>query len=123
MSTKPSQQLKTEDFVSKIECVNLDKLSKRLYLFNCISIQLNSWKESLHPDLIMTLATKNTTSPQKIMLHLLYWTAFMMLHKPFVRPRKQLIYSADKEIDHYKVFPSTLYTHLDSMANYFSLAL
>ena len=37
------------------------------------------------------------------MLHLLYWTSFMLLHKPFVRPRKQLIYSADKEIDHYKV--------------------
>lgn len=69
------------------------------------SLQLNHWKSSLSPDVDITLKSRPTATPHRIMLHLAYWWLFVLLHRPFYHRKTKPgpIHSSDREIDHVKV--------------------
>lgn len=66
------------------------------------SLQLNAWKERLSPEVDITLATRLTATPHRIMMHLTYWWLFMLLHRPFYRRSRAAHGLGSKEIDHVK---------------------
>lgn len=51
----------------------------------------------------MLISNKNDASPEKLMLHAMYWLSFILLHRPFFQRRKRAIPGADKDIDHVKL--------------------
>ena len=74
-----------------------------LYLgsFLC-SLKLNTWRNELAPELEITVKSRSTATPHKLMLHIAYWWLFILLHRPFFRKNRP-IYSTAREIDHVKV--------------------
>lgn len=67
------------------------------------SLQLNTWKGRLCPDVDLTLKTRPTATPHRLTLHLTYWWLFILLHRPFFNRKARPIHGTDKEIDHIKV--------------------
>ncbi|KAJ6616846.1 hypothetical protein B0H10DRAFT_2035936 [Mycena sp. CBHHK59/15] len=61
-----------------------------------IDVQLNCWKSRLGPELDMTLATRPTSTPHRLMMHCTYWW-------PFFHRRARPIHGSDKEVDHVKL--------------------
>ncbi|KAF8152932.1 hypothetical protein B0H34DRAFT_677166 [Crassisporium funariophilum] len=72
-------------------------------LISDIDLKLNTWKGSLAPELEVTVKSRPTATPHKLMLHLAYWWLFILLHRPFFHRKARPIYSADREIDHVKL--------------------
>jgi hypothetical protein len=71
-------------------------------LTTCVSsVQLNTWKERLLPEVEITLASRNTATPHRLMVHLTYWQFFILLHRPFYRRVSRS--NSELEIDHVKV--------------------
>ncbi|TFK32251.1 hypothetical protein BDQ12DRAFT_659410 [Crucibulum laeve] len=70
-------------------------------LISDIDLQLNTWKSSLSPDVDITLKSRPTATPHRLMLHAAYWWLFVLLHRPFYH--RKLRHSSDREIDHVKV--------------------
>ncbi|KAJ7291319.1 hypothetical protein C8J57DRAFT_1491814 [Mycena rebaudengoi] len=68
-----------------------------------IDLELNSWKSQLSPEIDITLANRAKSTPQRLMLHCMYWWCFILLHRPFCNRRSRPIQTSDKEIDHVKV--------------------
>ncbi|KAF7329730.1 Zn(2)-C6 fungal-type domain-containing protein [Mycena kentingensis (nom. inval.)] len=66
-------------------------------------LELNSWKSQLPPELDITLANRNKSTPHRLMLHCEYWWSFIVLHRPFFSRRAQHINNSDREIDHVKL--------------------
>ncbi|KAJ7201488.1 hypothetical protein B0H12DRAFT_1244230 [Mycena haematopus] len=67
-----------------------------------IDLELNNWKSRLPPQLDITLMNRNSSTPQRLMLHLAYWFCFIILHRPFFNRRTQPIQNSDPEVDHVK---------------------
>ncbi|PPQ63888.1 hypothetical protein CVT24_010355 [Panaeolus cyanescens] len=72
-------------------------------LISDIDLKLNTWKGSLPPELEITVKSRPTATPHKLMLHLAYWWLFILLHRPFFYRKAKTIYTADSEIDHVKL--------------------
>jgi hypothetical protein len=66
------------------------------------SVELQEWKEQLSPEIDITLSTRHSALPHRIMLHLAYWWLFILLHRPFYR-RAHLLCRGDQDIDHVKL--------------------
>ncbi|KAF7326433.1 Zn(2)-C6 fungal-type domain-containing protein [Mycena sanguinolenta] len=58
-----------------------------------IDLELNNWKRQLPPQLDITPANRRDSTPQRLMLHLVYWWCSITLHRPFFNRRTP-------EIDH-----------------------
>jgi hypothetical protein len=67
------------------------------------SLELNNWKSQLPPELDITLYNRVNSTPQRLILHCMYWWSFILLHRPFFDPRARSIQSSDPKIDHVKV--------------------
>ncbi|KAF9555002.1 hypothetical protein CPC08DRAFT_643525, partial [Agrocybe pediades] len=74
-----------------------------LFLNVVCSLDLNSWRNRLAPQLEITVKSRATSTPHKLMLHLAYWWLFILLHRPFFHRKARPIYTTDKEIDHVKL--------------------
>ncbi|KAJ6463947.1 hypothetical protein C8R45DRAFT_1024684 [Mycena sanguinolenta] len=61
-----------------------------------IDLELNNWKRQLPPQLDITPANRRDSTPQRLMLHLVYWWCSITLHRPFFNRRTP-------EIDHVKL--------------------
>ncbi|KAF9460391.1 hypothetical protein BDZ94DRAFT_1266118 [Collybia nuda] len=72
-------------------------------LISSIDLQLNTWKSNLSPELDMTLKSRPTATPHRLMMHCTYWWFFILLHRPFYHRRQRPIHSSDREIDHVKL--------------------
>ncbi|KAF8892873.1 hypothetical protein BD779DRAFT_1507469 [Infundibulicybe gibba] len=67
------------------------------------SLELNTWKGQLSPDIDITIKSRPTATPHLLMTHLAYWWLFILLHRPFYHRRPRPIHSSDKDIDHAKL--------------------
>ena len=67
------------------------------------SLQLNTWKDSLPPEVDITPKTRHMATPHQLMVHIAYWWFFILLHRPYFHRKPRVIHSSDKEIDHVKV--------------------
>ncbi|KAJ7594961.1 hypothetical protein C8J56DRAFT_453389 [Mycena floridula] len=84
-----------------------------------IDLQLNTWKGNLPPEVDLTFANRNTATPHKLSMHLIYMLAFILLHRPFMFHRKtRPIYASDKEIDHVKLCKRSAENTMDLLAIY-----
>ncbi|RDB17161.1 Nitrogen assimilation transcription factor nirA [Hypsizygus marmoreus] len=72
-------------------------------LISNIDLQLNTWKSNLTPDLDITLKSRPTATPHRLMMHCTYWWFFILLHRPFYHRRPRPLHSSDREIDHVKL--------------------
>ncbi|KAF8241145.1 hypothetical protein L208DRAFT_1420221 [Tricholoma matsutake] len=72
-------------------------------LISSIDLQLNTWKSHLSPDLDITLKSRSTATPHRLMMHCTYWWFFILLHRPFYHRRPRPLHSSDREIDHVKL--------------------
>ncbi|KJA23958.1 hypothetical protein HYPSUDRAFT_39482 [Hypholoma sublateritium FD-334 SS-4] len=91
-----------------MEVVNsLDKSRSRPFaideVISEIDLNLNTWKGRLSPELDITVKSRPTATPHKLMLHLSYWWLFILLHRPFFQRKSRQIHSTDREIDHVKL--------------------
>ncbi|KAJ7178066.1 hypothetical protein C8R46DRAFT_669176 [Mycena filopes] len=69
-----------------------------------IDLELNNWKSELPPELDITLANRTKSTPQKLMLHLQYWWAFIVLHQPLFPSNNQIPFQhSDPQVDHVKL--------------------
>ncbi|KAG6887908.1 hypothetical protein C0992_010284 [Termitomyces sp. T32_za158] len=69
-------------------------------LISNIDLQLNTWKSNLSPDLDITLKSRPSATPHRLMMHCTYWWFFILLHRPFYNRKHR---STDREIDHVKL--------------------
>lgn len=88
-------------YISRIEYALLF-LIRPGYTHGGDSVQLNAWKDELPDELNLTPSNRNQALPHKLMMHLAYWWAFILLHRPFYR--RACPTPPDKEIDHVKVW-------------------
>ncbi|KAG6811774.1 hypothetical protein H0H92_005904 [Tricholoma furcatifolium] len=69
-------------------------------LISSIDLQLNTWKSNLTPDLDITLKSRPTATPHRLMMHCIYWWFFILLHRPFYHRKNR---PSDRDIDHIKL--------------------
>ncbi|KAG6831081.1 hypothetical protein H0H87_006197 [Tephrocybe sp. NHM501043] len=85
-----------EELISNIECgffLSYVEINSTV-LF---SLQLNTWKSNLTPDLDITLKSRPTATPHRLMMHCTYWWFFILLHRPFYHRKRR---PSDRDIDH-----------------------
>ncbi|KAJ7291268.1 hypothetical protein C8J57DRAFT_1043741 [Mycena rebaudengoi] len=70
---------------------------------NASSLELNGWKSQLPPEIDITPANRAKSTPQRLMLHCLYWSNFIHLHKPFFNQSTRSVRVSGQEIDHVKL--------------------
>ncbi|KAJ7291285.1 hypothetical protein C8J57DRAFT_213548 [Mycena rebaudengoi] len=68
-----------------------------------VDLELNSWKSQLPPEIDITLANRGKSTPQKLMMHCIYWCHFIHLHRPFFSQSARSVKVSDQEIDHIKL--------------------
>ncbi|KAJ7764602.1 hypothetical protein DFH07DRAFT_698722, partial [Mycena maculata] len=91
-------------FVITYKIIDIVYVVGLLVIFSlACSLELNTWKSRLPPELNITLANRAKSTPQRLMLHLTYWWCFIVLHRPFFNRRAQVIQTSDREIDHDKL--------------------
>ncbi|PBK66328.1 hypothetical protein ARMSODRAFT_960314 [Armillaria solidipes] len=78
------------------DVVNLELISK-------MDLQLNNWKSQLCAEVDITSSNRNLSTPHRLMMHLLYWLMFILLHRPFFNRKARPVYSSEREIDHKKL--------------------
>ncbi|KAJ7170905.1 hypothetical protein C8R43DRAFT_875329 [Mycena crocata] len=66
-------------------------------------LELNNWKSGLPPELDITLSNRAKSTPQRLMLHLMYWWCFIVLHRPFFNRRARPVQVSERRIDHVKL--------------------
>ncbi|THH29803.1 hypothetical protein EUX98_g4390 [Antrodiella citrinella] len=71
----------------------------RLTKFFSTSIELNTWKDSLSPEVDLTASSRPVALPHRMTLHLTYWWLLILLHRPFYRRHR----SGAMDIDHVKL--------------------
>lgn len=88
-----------------------------------LDLQLNSWKGGLSHEVDITLSNRNTSTPHKLMMHLIYWLCFILLHRPLFnkKTRPGPIYSSDREIDHVKLCKRAAENIMDLLATWHRL--
>ncbi|KAJ7084068.1 hypothetical protein B0H15DRAFT_784495 [Mycena belliarum] len=67
------------------------------------SLELNTWKDQLPPELDITLSNRAKSTPQRLMLHCMYWWLSIVLHRPFSNRRTRSPPASDKCVDHVKL--------------------
>ncbi|KAG5653175.1 hypothetical protein H0H81_001892 [Sphagnurus paluster] len=70
-------------------------------LISNIDLKLNTWKSNLSADLDITLKSRPTATPHKLMTHCTYWWFFILLHRPFYHRKQRHL--SDRDIDHVKL--------------------
>ncbi|KAH9474420.1 Nitrogen assimilation transcription factor nit-4 [Psilocybe cubensis] len=90
-------------------------------LISDIDLKLNTWRGSLAPELEITVKSRPTATPHKLMLHLAYWWLFILLHRPFFHRKSRPIYSTDREIDHVKLCRRAAENIMELLATWRSL--
>ncbi|KAJ7720832.1 hypothetical protein B0H16DRAFT_1738664 [Mycena metata] len=73
------------------------------HLITEIDLELNKWKSDLPSELDITLSSRGKSTPQRLMLHCMYWWCIMVLHRPFFNRRTRPLQAGDKGIDHVKL--------------------
>lgn len=68
-----------------------------------IDLDLNTWKGRLPPEHDITYSNRAKSTPQRLMLHCMYWWCFIILHRPFCSRRSRPIYASDSTLDHVKL--------------------
>ncbi|KAJ7084052.1 hypothetical protein B0H15DRAFT_990723, partial [Mycena belliarum] len=71
-------------------------------LSDTCSLELSNWKSRLPPQLEITPANRANSTPNRLMLHCVYWWCFIVLHRPFLSQRAQSLQRV-REIDHMKL--------------------
>jgi hypothetical protein len=66
-----------------------------------VSVELNTWKDRVRPEVDVTTSTRATALPHRIMLLLAYWWLHILLHRPFYRTSRAR--NLANAIDHAKV--------------------
>ncbi|KAF8646644.1 hypothetical protein AX16_007143 [Volvariella volvacea WC 439] len=69
-------------------------------LVSMIDLEMNNWKGNLGPELDITIKSRPTSTPHRLVLHLVYWWLFILLHRPFYYQRAQ---PGKKSIEHVKL--------------------
>ncbi|GLB39659.1 putative fungal specific transcription factor [Lyophyllum shimeji] len=69
-------------------------------LISNIDLKLNTWKSNLSANLDITLKSRPTATPHKLMMHCTYWWFFILLHRPFYQRKHR---PSDRDIDHVKL--------------------
>jgi hypothetical protein len=64
-----------------------------------IDARLKAWKVALPQEVDITDANQHKATPHRLMLHLVYWQLFILLHRPFYR-RTRPSAGLEKDIDH-----------------------
>ncbi|KAF9026866.1 hypothetical protein BDZ89DRAFT_832235 [Hymenopellis radicata] len=54
-----------------------------------IDLQLHEWKSQLPPEVELTIHNRSSATPHKLMVHLTFWSVFILLHRPFFHRRKR----------------------------------
>lgn len=86
--------------VSELECVSCVFIPKRrTHISFSRSIELNTWKDSLSPEVDLTASSRPVALPHRMTLHLTYWWLLILLHRPFYRRHR----GGAMDIDHVKV--------------------
>lgn len=85
------------------------------------SLNLNTWNNALAPELQITLKSRPTATPHKLMLHLAYWWLFILLHRPFFRRKAHPIHTSDREIDHVKLCKRAADNIMENLATWRTL--
>ncbi|KAK0484836.1 fungal-specific transcription factor domain-containing protein [Armillaria novae-zelandiae] len=78
------------------DVVNLELISK-------MDLQLNNWKSQLCAEVDITASNRDLSTPHRLMMHLLYWLMFILLHRPLFNRKARTVYSSEGEIDHKKL--------------------
>ncbi|KAJ7481446.1 hypothetical protein FB451DRAFT_128986 [Mycena latifolia] len=68
-----------------------------------IDLELNVWKDQLPPDLDVNFSNRARSTPQRLMLHCMYWWCIVVLHRPFFNRRSPPVYVSDAAVDHVKL--------------------
>ncbi|KAK6974960.1 Zn(2)-C6 fungal-type domain-containing protein [Favolaschia claudopus] len=63
-----------------------------------LDLELYNWKSGLPSQLDLTPTSRKSSTPQRLVLHLVYWWCFTVLHRPFFQSR-----AGQGEIDHAKL--------------------
>ncbi|KAJ7704479.1 hypothetical protein B0H17DRAFT_1039765 [Mycena rosella] len=77
--------------------------NKNDYLITEIDLELNNWKDQLPPELDITISNRAKSTPQRLMLHCVYWWYSIVLHRPFFNRRARPVQSSDRAVDHVKL--------------------
>jgi hypothetical protein len=109
LSNPGTRQEVSNEVISKIESAiysfaSLTILSLTLAVH---SVELNTWKEALPPEVEIKLSNRATATPHRIMLELSFWWLFILLHRPFYR-RSRPAPGSEDPIDHVKVMLACL---------------
>ncbi|TCD68644.1 hypothetical protein EIP91_010299 [Steccherinum ochraceum] len=64
-----------------------------------LDIELNTWKDSLSPEVDLTASSRPVALPHRMTLHLTYWWLLILLHRPFYRRHR----GGAGDIDHVKL--------------------
>ncbi|KAJ7084057.1 hypothetical protein B0H15DRAFT_911499 [Mycena belliarum] len=87
------------------ESTSLFMIARKIIDVVCVSaffLPLNNWKSRLPPELDITPANRANSTPNRLMLHCVYWWCFIVLHRPFLSQRAQSL-QHEREIDHIKL--------------------
>jgi len=104
LTRKKTRSSFIDEVISGIEYViEYHSFNSSFCLTSRCSVKLNTWRGSLPQELEITVKSRPTSTPHKLMLHLIYWWMFILLHRPFFHRKVRQIASADREIDHVKV--------------------
>ncbi|KIM41300.1 hypothetical protein M413DRAFT_445331 [Hebeloma cylindrosporum] len=87
-------------------------------LISDIDLKLNTWKGSLDEDLEITVKSRPTATPHKLMLHLAYWWLFILLHRPFYNRKSRGIPTNNRQIDHVKLCSRAAENIMDNLATW-----
>ncbi|KAF5384224.1 hypothetical protein D9615_003446 [Tricholomella constricta] len=72
-------------------------------LISNIDLKLNTWKSNLSADLDITLKSRPTATPHRLMMHCTYWWFFILLHRPFYHRKNRPPHLSERDIDHVKL--------------------
>ncbi|KAJ7704480.1 hypothetical protein B0H17DRAFT_1039775 [Mycena rosella] len=68
-----------------------------------IDLELNTWRSQLPPELDITVSSRAKSTPQRLMLHCMFWCCSIVLHRPFFNRRARPVPVSDRAIDHVKL--------------------
>ncbi|KAJ7481445.1 hypothetical protein FB451DRAFT_990665, partial [Mycena latifolia] len=112
----------TASLLSSVERSLSTPFSSRLIMFLYdSSLELNNWKDELPPELDITFSNRAKSTPQRLMLHCVYWWCTIALHRPFFNRRARPIHASDKAIDHVKLCKRAADNIIDLLETWSSL--
>ncbi|KAJ7062675.1 hypothetical protein C8F01DRAFT_948653, partial [Mycena amicta] len=99
--SQPNHLAKTHAAVCDLLMI-MTKIKEVVCVFPCMDshLQLYTWKANLSPEVDLTSSTRETATPHRLMVHAVYWSCFILLHRPFFHRTVKLVHGSDPEIDH-----------------------